>query len=69
MTLNAARIVKFQIVTYLIYALVSLPLKFLLGNMYGMVAITWVGVVCYALLLTIPTACKSIGYLKCRMKQ
>jgi O-antigen/teichoic acid export membrane protein len=68
MTLNAARIVKFQIVTYLIYALVSSPLKFWLGRMFGMVAITWVGVVTYVLLLTIPTALKSVNYLNKNMK-
>ena len=67
MTLNAARIVRFQIFTYLVYALVSLPLKFVFGNAYGMVAITWVGVISYILLLTIPTMYKSLSYLK--MKQ
>lgn len=64
MTLNAARIIKFQIVTYFIYAIVSLPLKFVFGGMYGMVAITWVGVFSYILLLTIPTVYKSMHYLK-----
>ena len=69
MTLNAARIVKFQIVTYFIYALISLPLKFVFGKMYGMVAITWVGVVTYVIFLTIPTMYKSFGYLKNKMQK
>ena len=64
MTLNAAGIVKYQIVTYAIYAAVSLPLKFLLGSQYGMIAITWVGVVTYVLLLTVPTVVRSMTYLK-----
>ena len=68
MTLNAAKIIKFQIVTYLIYALISLPLKFVLGNMFGMVAITWVGVISYVLLLTIPTMYKSMRFLKQKMQ-
>ena len=69
MTLNAARIIEFQIVTYFIYALISLPLKFVFGNMYGMVAITWVGVISYVILLTVPTMYKSLSYLKSKMKQ
>ena len=68
MTLNAAKIVIFQIVTYFIYAFVSLPLKFVFGSMYGMVAITWVGVISYVLLLTIPTMYKSMSYLKQKMQ-
>ncbi len=64
MTLNAARIIKFQIATYFIYAIVSLPLKFVFGNMYGMVAITWVGVISYVIFLTIPTMFKSLHYIK-----
>ena len=68
MTLNAAKIVKFQIYTYLVYALVSLPLKFVLGDMFGMVAITWVGFVSYVILLTIPTMHKSLKYLKSKIQ-
>ena len=63
MTLNAAGIVKYQIVTYVIYALISLPLKYVLGSHFGMVAITWVGVVSYIVLLTVPTMYKSKKYL------
>lgn len=64
MVLNAAGIVKYQIVTYVIYAVVSLPLKFVLGKAYGMTAITAVGFVSYLLCLTIPTIFRSIWYLK-----
>ena len=63
MTLNAARIIKFQIFTYFVYAIVSLPLKFVLGNAFGMVAITWVGVISYILLLSLPVIGKSTKYL------
>ena len=69
MTLNAARIIKFQIATYFVYAIVSLPLKFVFGNMFGMVAITWVGVISYMVLLTVPTVYKSMRYLKKRLQQ
>ena len=62
-TLNAAGIVNYQIGTYVIYALISLPLKYILGSHFGMVAITWVGVVSYVALLTIPTMYKSNKYL------
>lgn len=64
MTLNAAKIIKFQIVTYAIYAVVSLPLKFFFGNLYGMVAITWVSVISYILLLSLPTILCARRYIK-----
>lgn len=64
MTLNAAGIIKYQIATYAVYAAVSLPLKFVLGKQYGMIAITWVGVITYVILLTVPTVIKSTSYLK-----
>ncbi len=64
MILNAGRIVKFQIVTYIIYAAVSLPLKFVLGARFGAAALTWVGVIAYLLLLTVPTVYMAFRYLK-----
>ena len=64
MVLNAAGIVKFQIVTYAIYAAVSLPLKFVLGSQFGMIAITWIGMITYLLLLTIPTFCRARGFVR-----
>lgn len=63
MILNASRIIKYQILTYGIYAAISLPLKYVLGNIFGVSAITWVGALAYLLLLTIPTAIKSITTL------
>ena len=68
MTLNAAGIIKYQIVTYAIYALISLPLKFVLGEHFGMLAITWVGVITYALLLTIPTIYQAKKHIKDKMR-
>lgn len=64
MILNAARIVKFQIVTYVIYAAVTLPLKFILGETFGMIAIIWIGVIGYVLLLTVPTAYRALHYIR-----
>ena len=64
MILNAGRIVKFQIVTYVIYAAVSLPLKFVLGARFGAAALTWVGVISYFVILTVPTAYMALLYLK-----
>ena len=64
MVLNAGRIVKFQIVTYVIYAAVSLPLKFVIGARFGAAALTWVGVISYLVFLTVPTAYRALLYLK-----
>lgn len=64
MVLNAGRIVKFQIITYFIYAAVTLPLKFVLGNRFGVIALSWVGVLAYIILLTIPTVYKALKYIK-----
>ena len=59
MVLNSARVIPFQIVTYVIYAAISLPLKFLIGNTYGVNLIPWVGAISYFALLTIPTIIRS----------
>lgn len=64
MILNGAGIVKFQIVDYIIYAVISLPLKYFLGVRYGAVAISWTGAVTYIALLTIPTVYRSLKYIK-----
>lgn len=66
MVLNSARVIPFQIITYIIYAAVSLPLKFFLGSAYGVRFIPWVGAVSYFMLLTIPTAIRSNYELKKR---
>lgn len=68
MVLNAAGIVKFQIITYAIYAAISLPLKFVLGNFFGMIAITWIGTISYVVLLTIPTVFKATLYMRKKIK-
>ena len=69
MVLNSARIIRFQIVNYMIYAVISLPLKFLLGSIYGVQAIPWIGAISYLLLLTFPTVMRSKIELKRREKQ
>ena len=68
MVLNAGRIIKFQIVTYIIYAAVSLPLKFVIGARFGAAALTWVGVIAYLVLLTVPTVYMALLYIKKQSK-
>lgn len=64
MILNGAGIVKFQIINYVVFAIISLPMKYLLGQTIGMVVIPWAGLVCYFLTLTIPTYVRSQQYLR-----
>ena len=64
MILNGAGIVKFQIVTYAIYAVISLPLKYALGQQFGVMAITWVGAISYVFLLAVPVIWKGKRYLR-----
>lgn len=64
MILNGAGIVKFQIVNYIIFALISLPLKYCLGQQIGAFIIPWVGNIAYLLILTIPTYWKGQKHLK-----
>ncbi len=63
MILNGANIVKFQIFNYLIYALISLPLKYYIGELFGSETIPWIGVITYLVLLTIPTMWRSHHYI------
>ncbi len=67
MILNSARVIKFQIVNYIVYAIISLPMKFYLGNIYGVKVIPWIGAISYLILLTIPTIFRSHSELKRRM--
>ena len=70
MVLNSMKIVKFQIANYAVYAVITLPLKFLLGRWLGVVAITWVGAIGYFLVLTIPTYLKAKKSLtKCMLSE
>ncbi len=64
MILNGAGIVKFQIVNYIVFAAVSLPAKYLLGQQIGAAVIPWVGNISYLLLLTVPTFWRSQRHLK-----
>jgi len=64
MILNATRKIIFQIVNYLIFSLISLPLKYIFGLKYGVQAITWIGVITYLLVLTISTYIMSQKSLK-----
>lgn len=66
MILNGAGVIRFQIANYIVFSLVSLPLKYVLGQMYGAVAIPWIGVVSYVIILAIPTYICSQNYLKRR---
>lgn len=51
MVLNASRKIKIQMVMYGLFAVISLPLKFVFGKIYGAVAVTWVGTICYTLII------------------
>lgn len=64
MILNSSRVITFQIATYIVYAVISLPLKFFIGSAYGVRFIPWVGAVSYLLLLTIPTFARAQIVLK-----
>ncbi|MBO2523016.1 MAG: hypothetical protein CW336_04040 [Bacteroidetes bacterium] len=55
MVLNGARVIKFQIYNYMVYAAISLPIKFYLGVRYGYSVIPWISLLTYIFLLTIPT--------------
>lgn len=68
MVLNGGGIVKFQIANYIVYAAISLPLKYFFGMRYGVVAISWVGAVTYVILLTIPTFYRSLLYIRKKEK-
>jgi len=47
MVLNASRKIKIQMLMYGIYSVLSISLKYVLGQMYGAIAIAWVGPICY----------------------
>ena len=55
MVLNGAKIIRFQVVMYLVFAAVSLPLKIFLAEMLGPAAIAWTGAVFYLFFITVPT--------------
>ena len=55
MVLNGAKIIRFQVVLYLVFAAVSLPLKIFLAEMLGPAAIAWTGAVFYLFFITVPT--------------
>ena len=69
MVLNAAGIVKYQIVIYAVYALISLSLKYILGARFGMLAITWTGTVTYLFLLTVPTVFKAMRFVRSKLDE
>ena len=68
MILNSDRIIKFQIVNYIIFSLISLTLKFLLGSSFGIEIIPWIGSICYIIILTIPTILRAKKALKDKEK-
>lgn len=51
MVLNAAGIVKKQILLFSVYTAVSFALKYGLGLKYGAVAVAWMGPLCYAVFI------------------
>jgi O-antigen/teichoic acid export membrane protein len=53
MVLNAANIIKYQVWLFLIYFVISFPLKFIVANYYGVNYIPWVGSIFY-LIIVIP---------------
>ncbi|WPK78557.1 hypothetical protein EUCAG14_41590 [Eubacterium callanderi] len=55
MVLNGAKIIRFQVVMYLVFAAVSLPLKSFFAEMLGPAAIAWTGAVFYLFFITVPT--------------
>lgn len=54
MVLNAAGIVKKQIVVFAIYTPICLWLKYILAQTYGVIAIPWVGLILYCLIIILP---------------
>ncbi len=64
MILNGAGVVKFQVINYIVFAVISLPIKYWLGQMIGAAVIPWIGLVSYFLILTIPTYVRSQQYLR-----
>jgi len=54
MVLNASGIVKKQIVVFAIYTPISFGLKYILAKRYGVIAIPWVGVLLYCLIIILP---------------
>ena len=55
MILNSTKKIVFQIINYIIFSVISLPLKYYCALNYGVVSVTWVGVITYFLILTIST--------------
>ena len=55
MVLNGGKVIIFQIFTYVIFSVVSLPLKFILGTWLGIEYIPWITFVIYLFVLTLPT--------------
>lgn len=55
MVLNGGRVIKFQILNYVVYAVISLFLKFWLGGIFGVNCIPWIGAITYLIILTVPT--------------
>lgn len=64
MILNSTRKILFQIINYIIFGAISLPLKYLLAVKYGVTAVTWIGVITYFLIITISTYVMSQIVLK-----
>ncbi len=62
MVLNAANIIKYQILLFSIYFTISFPLKFIIANMYGIEYIPWVGSIFY-LIIIVPFVIKRVKLL------
>ena len=64
MILNSTKKIIFQIVNYIVFSVISLPLKYYCALNFGVVSVTWVGVITYFLILTISTFVMSQHTLK-----
>lgn len=64
MILNSTKKILFQIVNYIIFGVISLPLKYLCAVKFGVVSVTWVGVITYFVILTVSTYIMSQIVLK-----
>ncbi len=60
MVLNGAKIIRFQIVMYLVYTVASLPLKLFLSGIFGPAAVAWTGALLYLAMVCIPTAIRAV---------
>lgn len=69
MILNAAKLIKIQILIYALYAVIGFTLKYILAIKFGAIAIVWSGAILYLVLITIPTIFTANVYLSSKIKR